>query len=318
MGIGTEGKEPDDIVIHNERLFHRLAYAGSLGFGEAYIDGWWDSKKLDEFLFKIFRRGGYKKMMFRWDKVINYITFDLFNLQTIARSYEVAEKHYDLGNDMFKSFLDKSMTYTCAYWKDAKNLDEAQERKMELIGKKLKLKPGMRVLDLGCGWGGLCKFLAETYKVEVVGVNISKEGCKEARERCKGLSVEIRCQDYRDVNELFDRIVVVGMIEHVGRKNYRPFFELVNRCLNRDGIFLLHTIGRQDDATPAAEQFTDKYIFPNGMLPNQKDISQGIHSLFCIEDWHNIGPHYDKTLMAWHENFHKKLAFCYSSVRKSG
>lgn len=197
------------------------------------------------------------------------------------------------------------MTYTCGYWKDAKNLDEAQQHKMELIGRKLKLKPGMRVLDLGCGWGGLCKFLAETYDVQVVGVNIAKEGVKEARERCKGLSVEIRCQDYRDVNEVFDRIVVVGLIEHVGHKNYRSFFELANRCLTRDGIFLLHTIGRFNDATPKTEDYTHKYIFPNGMLPNQQNITKAIDNLFCIEDWHNFGPYYDNTLMAWHENFVK-------------
>lgn len=195
------------------------------------------------------------------------------------------------------------MNYTCAYWKDAKNLEEAQQHKMELIGRKLKLKPGMRVLDLGCGWGGLSKFLAETYNVEVVGVTISKEGAKEAQERCKGLQVEIRCQDYRDVNESFDRIVVVGLIEHVGPKNHRDFMLLANRCLIDDGIFLLHTIGHDNDSTPPCELFLSKYIFPNGILPSHKSIPQSIDNIFCIEDWHNIGPHYDKTLMAWHENF---------------
>lgn len=209
------------------------------------------------------------------------------------------------GNDLFKSFLDKSMNYTCAYWKDAKNLDEAQQHKMELIGRKLKLKPGMRVLDIGCGWGALCKFLAETYNVEVVGVTISKEGAEEARLRCKGLNVDIRHQDYREVNEGFDRVVVVGCIEHIGPKNYRSFFEQVNRLLAQDGIFLLHTIGHDNDSTPPIELFLNKYIFPNGILPNHKSIPKGIDNLFCIEDWHNIGPHYDLTLMAWHENFVK-------------
>lgn len=180
-----------------------------------------------------------------------------------------------LGNKLFKSFLDKSMNYTCAYWKDAKNLEEAQQHKIKLIGRKLKLKPDMRVLDMGCGWGGLCKYLAETYKVEVVGVTISKEGAKVGQERCKGLPVEIRVQVYRDVNERFDRIVIVGLIEHVGRKNYRSFFELANRCLSDNGILLLHTIGHDNDKTPPSEHFL------------------------------NIGPHYDKTLMAWHDNFVK-------------
>lgn len=213
--------------------------------------------------------------------------------------------HLLIGNDVFKSFLDKNMNYTCGYWKNAKNLDEAQEHKMELIGRKLKLKPGMRVLDLGCGWGGLCQFLAKTYNVEVVGVTNSKETAAEARLRCKDLNVDIRCHDYRDVNEGFDRIVVVGFIEHVGSKNYRSLFQLAHRCLSDDGIFLLHTIGHDNDSTPPAELFLDKYIFPNSMLPSHKSIPKAIHNLFCIEDWHNFGPDYDKTLKAWNENFVK-------------
>lgn len=197
------------------------------------------------------------------------------------------------------------MNYSCGYWKDAKNLEEAQQHKMELIGRKLKLKPGMRVLDIGCGWGGLCKYLAETYNVQVVGITNSTEGAKEAIDRCTGLSVEIRVLDYRDLNEGFDRIVSVGMFEHVGRQNYRTFFEIVDRCLSDDGIFLLHTIGIDNDYVPPTEPFTDKYIFANGILPDHKNIPEGIHNLFCIEDWHNFGQYYDKTLMAWLDNFIK-------------
>lgn len=216
------------------------------------------------------------------------------------------------------------MNYTCAYWKDAKNLEEAQQHKMDLIARKLKLEPGMRVLDLGCGWGGLSKYLADNYKVQVVGVTISKEGAEGARERCKGSSVEIRCQDYRNVDEVFDRIAAIGLMEHVGPKNYRSFFELANRCLSDDGIFLLHTIGKvfvilfefvgsfikfvfgsttkkghDNDAIPQCEPFSHKYIFPNGCLPNHKQITKGIDNIFCIEDWHNFGPDYDKTLVSY-------------------
>ena len=197
------------------------------------------------------------------------------------------------------------MNYSCGYWKNAKNLDEAQQHKMELIGKKLKLEKGMRVLDIGCGWGGLCKYLAETYGVSVVGVTVGGEGAKIARERCAGLPIDIRVQDYRSVNEKFDRIVSVGMFEHVGKRNYRTFIELADKCLVDDGIFLLHTIGIDNDCVPQAEPFTLKYIFPNSMLPLHGDIPKAIHNVFNIEDWHNIGPNYDKTLIAWHSNFVK-------------
>ena len=207
------------------------------------------------------------------------------------------------GNALFESFLDPSMNYSCGYWKDAKDLTEAQQHKMDLIGRKLKLKPGMRVLDIGCGWGGLCKYLAEKHQVQVVGITVSKEGAKMAQERCAGLPVEIRVQDYRDLNEKFDRIVSVGMFEHVGRKNYRLFFEIAERCLPKHGIFLLHTIGIDNDEAPCTEPWTNKYIFPNGIIPHHKNIPEGADNLFTIEDWHNFGADYDKTLMAWHSNF---------------
>ena len=196
------------------------------------------------------------------------------------------------------------MNYSCGYWKNAGNLAEAQRDKMELVGRKLKLEKGMRVLDIGCGWGGLCKYLAETYQVSVVGVTVAEEGAKIARERCSDLPVEIRVQDYRSVtNEKFDRVVSIGMFEHVGKRNYRTFMEVVDRCLVNDGIFLLHTIGRGHDNASRADPFITKYIFPNGMIPFDSEIPMAIRDIFSIEDWHNIGVHYDKTLMAWYENF---------------
>ncbi|XP_037036255.1 cyclopropane-fatty-acyl-phospholipid synthase-like [Bradysia coprophila] len=299
----NDNTEPHNMIVHNDWFYHRIACDGSLGWGESYAEGWWDCKKLDDYFYKILQNGLYQELLFPWEKLIRYLTFDAFNRQIVGCSQEIADKHYDFGNPFFKSFLGTSMIYSCAYWIGAKNLDEAQQNKLQLIGRKLKLKPGMRVLDVGCGWGELCKFLAQTYNVEVVGVTNSKEGAKEARQRCTGLHVDIRLQDYRDINESFDRIVSIELLEHVGRKNYRSFFELMHRCLSDDGIFLLHTIGHDNDSIPRTEPFVWKHLIPNVMLPNHKSIPVAIDNLFCIEDWHNFGPHYEKTLLAWRDNF---------------
>ncbi|KAJ6634288.1 Cyclopropane-fatty-acyl-phospholipid synthase [Pseudolycoriella hygida] len=305
LGIGPGGTEPHNPVVHNDWVLNRMMCEGSLGLAESYIEGWWDCERLDVFFQKVFQAELYRELTYPWEKLIHYLKFKLFNLQTVTRAQEVIDTHYNLGNDLFESFLDKSMSYSCGYWKDAKTLEEAQEHKMELICRKLKLKPGMRVLDIGCGWGGLCEFLAVNYKVDVVGVNLSSEGAAAAKERCKGRSVEIRCQDYREINEGFDRIVTVGFLEHVGPKNYRSFFKLAHRTLSDDGILLIQTIGHDNDSIPQTELFLDKYIFRNGTLPNHKEIPKAIENLFCIEDWHNFGADYDLTLMAWHDNFVK-------------
>lgn len=223
-------------------------------------------------------------------------------MQSRRRAFIVGERHYNLGNDLFQNMLDKRMNYSCAYWKDASNLDEAQENKLELICKKLYLQPGMRVLDIGCGWGAFAKYAAERYGVEVVGITVSKDQVALGREMCKGLPVEIKLQDYRDVNEKFDRIVSVGMIEHVGYKNYREYFLIAHRNLKDDGLFLLHTIS-QVRSTKSTDAWIHKYIFPNGMLPSIAQLAKAVENLFVIEDIHNFGADYDKTLMAWYNNF---------------
>ena len=217
----------------------------------------------------------------------------------------IGEKHYDLGNDLFQNMLDQRMNYSCGYWKDAVTLDQAQENKTELICRKLYLKPGMRILDIGCGWGPFGKYAAEKYKVEVTGITVSKEQIDLGRKLCKGLPVEFRLMDYRDVNEEFDRIVSVGMIEHVGYKNYSTFFGVANRCLKNDGLFLLHTIGCAK-SHKTLNPWTYKYIFPNGMIPSVTQLGKAFENLFVMEDWHNFGMDYDKTLMAWYGNFVNK------------
>jgi len=223
-------------------------------------------------------------------------------MQSRRRAFIIGEKHYDLGNDLFQRMLDKRMNYSCAYWKDANSLDEAQENKLDLICKKIYLEPGMRVLDIGCGWGAFGKYAAEKYGAKVVGITVSKEQVSLGKEMCKGLPVEFRLQDYREVNEQFDRIVSVGMIEHVGYKNFRQYFKIAKNNLSNDGLFLLHTIG-EVRSYKSSDAWTHKYIFPNGMLPSITQISKAIEGLFVMEDWHNIGNDYDKTLLAWYNNF---------------
>jgi cyclopropane-fatty-acyl-phospholipid synthase len=239
--------------------------------------------------------------------MLQFVKAKIMNLQSRNRAFRIGEHHYDAGNDLFQAMLDKRMTYTCAYWKDAKTLDQAQEAKLDLVCKKLGLKPGQKILDIGCGWGSFMKFAAEKYKVKCVGLTVSKEQVALGRKLCKGLPVEFRLQDYRDTNELFDHIVSLGMFEHVGEKNYREYMNVAYRCLKKDGLFLLHTIGASEsgDTSDSADPWLEKYIFPNGYVPTLSEIASAANNLFITEDFHNFGANYDPTLMAWYVNFNK-------------
>ena len=296
------GDRPWDIQIHNEDLYARVMTEGSLGLGEAYMDGAWDCLELDEFFYRVWRTqldSGVRP----WRKVFAFLQARVFNLQKPSRAFEVGQRHYDIGNDLYQCMLDRRLIYSCGYWKDASNLDEAQEAKLDLICRKLNLEPGMRVLDTGCGWGGTAQFAAERYGVEVVGITVSKEQVKFGKELCQGLPVEIRLQDYRRVEEKFDRILSVGMFEHVGYRNYGTFMRLARRCLKDEGLFLLHSIGGTR-SNIRGDPWLQRYIFPNAMLPSAKQISGAMEGTFMLEDWHNFGADYDKTLMEWFRNFH--------------
>lgn len=303
-GIKIDGNNPWDISVHNEKFYQRVLSQITLGLGESYMDGWWDCDKLDEFFSRVIRAQIQNHIKKNWSLIYQVLLARLLNRQSRNRAFQIGEKHYDLGNDLFINMLDKRLGYSCAYWKDAQTLDIAQENKLELICRKLGLQSGMKVLDIGCGWGSFAKYAAEKYRVNVVGITVSKEQVELARTLCAGLPVEIRLQDYRDVNEKFDRVVSVGMIEHVGYKNYRTYMEVVHRCLDEDGLFLLHTIGG-NKSVKSVDPWINKYIFPNGMLPSIKQLSQSMEGLFVMEDWHNFSADYDKTLMAWYGNLEK-------------
>ncbi|HLD39611.1 MAG TPA: cyclopropane fatty acyl phospholipid synthase [Candidatus Nanoarchaeia archaeon] len=312
-GITINGNKPWDIRVHTPEFYKQVMAQGSLGLGEAYLDGWWDSPRLDQVFTRLLQSQIDKKVA-KWRLMIPYLKANLSNLQNKTKARIVGEKHYDIGNDLYAAMLDKRMVYTCGYWKNAKTLDEAQEAKLDLVCRKLGLRKGQKVLDIGCGWGSFAKYAAEKYKVKVVGITISKEQVALARERCKGLPVEIRLQDYREVNEKFDHIVSLGMFEHVGYKNYRTYMKKVRQCLKDDGLFLLHTIGG-NRSVRMTDAWIGKYIFPNSMLPSIKQIGESIENILVMEDWHNFGADYDKTLMAWFNNFNKnwlKLKVKYS------
>lgn len=232
----------------------------------------------------------------------NVIKSRFFNPQKSSKAFEVGERHYDLGNDLFEAMLDHRMVYTCGYWNESDSLDEAQENKLDMVCRVLDLKPGQRVLDIGCGWGSFVRYAAENYGVEAVGITVSKEQEERAKELCEGLPVEIRLQDYREVDEPFDHIISLGMFEHVGSKNYRTYMEMVHRCLADNGIFVLHTIG-SNISVRNTDPWVEKYIFPNSMIPSISQIGSAIEDLFIMKNWSNHGPDYDKTLMAWFRNF---------------
>ena len=300
-GIRINGERPWDMQIKEPSVLGRIISHGSLGLGEAYMDGHWDVDQLDEFFARLLRAKLDREVK-PCRLILPLLRERMLNRQSRKRAWQVGEAHYDLGNDFYEAMLGPGMMYTCGYWKSAGDLDQAQEAKLELICQKLQIQPGMRLLDIGCGWGGFMAYAAEHHGAECVGVSISREQIDYARRRYADLPLEFRLQDYRDLSGQFDRIASIGMFEHVGKKNYRTFMQVAHRCLTDDGIFLLHTIGKSD-SSGVTDPWIDKYIFPNGELPAISQISEAMDGLLVTEDLHNFGADYDKTLMQWHANF---------------
>jgi cyclopropane-fatty-acyl-phospholipid synthase len=300
--VRINGDRPWDIKVHDERLYDRILAKGTLGLGESYMDGWWDCEKLDEMIYRMLKARLRDAVSKNFTNAMHVMRSKILNLQTEQRSKKVAREHYDLGNDLYMAFLDPYNQYTCGYFKNTDDLNTAQEQKLDLICKKLKLKPSDKVLDIGCGWGGFAKWAAEHYGVHVTGISISDEQIAYAKKFTAGLPVDIVKMDYRNLTGTYDKILICGMIEHVGYKNYGTIMKVVKEHLAKDGLFLLHTIGRNDSAT-IAEPWTEKYIFPNSMLPSAEQITEAMNGVFVMEDWHNFGQYYEQTLLAWWKNF---------------
>ncbi|HEX7325499.1 MAG TPA: cyclopropane fatty acyl phospholipid synthase [Rhodanobacteraceae bacterium] len=299
--VRINGDRPWDIQIRDERLYARVFAHGSMGLGDAYMDGWWDAQALDQFFFHVLR-ARLDEQVEVLDALISHLRARYVNMQRGGKAFKVGRVHYDTGNDLFAAMLGKYKMYSCGYWADTDDLDAAQEAKLDRMCQRLGLQAGQKVLDVGCGWGQALKFAAERYGVSGVGVTVSNEQARFARELCKGLPVEIRVQDYRELNETFDAVYSIGMMEHVGGKNYRNYFEVVRRCLKPDGLFMLYCIGT--NATPSKpDPWIEKYVFPNSMVPAASQVTPALENLFVVEAWENFGVDYDKTLMAWIANF---------------
>ena len=301
-GVKINGSNPWDIRINDDRFYARILRDKSLGLGESYMDGWWECACIDQFIQRLLAAKLDKSLKNRFYQSLLFAANRLFNRQSKSRSYKVAKYHYDLDNNLFSTFLDPYKQYSCAFFNGVVDLNEAQRLKLKLICRKLNLCAGDQVLDIGSGWGGLAKFMTKHYGCKVTGINISDEQIGFAKNDCHDLPVKFVYKDYRNVKGKFDKIVSVGMFEHVGYKNYRKFMDIVHRCLKPHGIFLLHTIGNNETQT-FLDPWMEKYIFPNGLLPSIRQIAKAIEGRFVLEDLHNLGPHYDKTLMAWHRNF---------------
>lgn len=299
------GSRSGDITVNDPKFYRDVFMSGALGLGESYMDGSWDSDRVDLFIEKILRSGNYAND-WRWPACIHRLKGRLFNQQTRTRSRDVVEQHYDQNFELYQTFLDPYNQYTVGYFRGTDDLNEAQEKKLELICKKLQLKKSDRVLDIGCGWGGFAKYAAEKYGCEVVGITLSDEQLRHAKELTQELPVEIRQQDYRDLRgEKFDKIAAIGVVEHVGYKNYREFMEVVHASLNEDGIFFVDTIGQKFSST-AGDPWTNKYIFPGGMLPSLEQLAEASKGLFIQNgDVEDLDQDYYKTLRAWDDNFQR-------------
>lgn len=304
-GVRLGGDRPWDIRVNNERLFRR-ALRGSLGIGEAYIDGDWDCDALDELFRRVLSAHTQKKPLIRAARALKSLQSRLTNLQTPRRSKAVAEEHYDIDHRMYALFLGPWNQYTCCFFEGTGDLERAEEIKLELLCDKLELKRGDRLLDIGCGWGGFAKYAASTRGCEVTGISLSEEQIRYATEYTRGLPVTIRRLDYRDLPDSglgpFDRISIVGMIEHVGYKNYAGLLEIVHEMLKPEGLFLLHTIGNNERST-VVDPWIEKYIFRNSMAPAMTQLAHAAEGRFVIEDWENYGHYYVPTLQAWYDRF---------------
>lgn len=309
--IQWQGNRPWDLQVHDPALAGDLLRRGSLALGEGYVRGAWDCEALDGFFTRLLSQDiGTASLgldgLTRLRQTLIELRERWENRQTRRRAFQVGRRHYDIDPRVYAAMLDSRRIYSCGYWRQANTLEEAQEHKLRLICEKLELLPGQRLLDIGCGWGGLAGYAARNYGVSVSGITVSVQQAHYCRETLSDLPVEIRCCDYRTLSDhpadRFDRIVSVGMLEHVGRNNDKTYFRVASDLLKDEGLFLVQSIGTAT-TNWSIDPWIDRYIFPNGRLPSANQLTKGFEGYFVLEDWENFGFDYDKTLMAWWRNF---------------
>ena len=277
-------------------------------FPEAYVEGHWEPENDDLMPVLEFAMRNSSQLLSRWGRYLRILRARLGELNTAISARRNISHHYDIDTPVYRLFLDREMHYSCAYFPDPDmSLEAAQEAKCALIARKLDLKPGARVLDIGCGWGSNALYLARHFDVHVTGITLSERQLEIARQRAEeaGLAdrVSFRLEDYRDTRGPFDAIVSIGMFEHVGRPQYATFFRCVHDLLAPDGVALVHTIGGSrppDEGSP----WIRKYIFPGGYIPAASEVMPHVeHSELVMTDFEVLRLHYAKTLAHWHQRF---------------
>lgn len=307
-GVAFDGRNAWDIKVHNDRLFSRILSHGSLGLGEAYMDGDWDCVALDELFERVIRARLGEQLGLTLPVALMVASERLQNRQSVARAGKCADVYYNLPAEVFEATFDTRVAGSCGYWKAAATLDDAQDAKLDLICRKIGLRKGESVLDIGCGWGSFVGFAAERYGAVCHGVTVSKVQVEYIKSRYAGAPIYPMLDDYRNYRgPKVDHVVSVEMFEQVGARNHRTYFERVRSYMKDDGLFLLHT-NWENERYPVIEPWQDKYFFPNADLPTIGEIATAVEGLFVIEDVHNLGVDYDKTLMAWNAKFQSNRA----------
>lgn len=299
---------PSALSDNDEALLKKKQSSTLYQVGSDYVEGKLQIDDLEEFVYQKVTASPGKcwRDIPRWLHTISQL---VFNPQRGAGAYKIGQQHYDIGNDLFEAMLDQSMSYTCGYWRECTSLREAQLNKLDLICRKLRLRKGQRVLDVGCGWGNFAEFAARNYGVEVVGITVSQEQARYASERCRDLPVRIELRDYTEVKDRFDRVVSIEMVEAVGRKNLPRYFKCIHQSLKPGGIFVIQAISADTFSWRSNPSF-DSYvtwirenIFPAGYLPSLRELTKPHKGDFVVHDLESFGYDYAHTLRAWRTNF---------------
>jgi cyclopropane-fatty-acyl-phospholipid synthase len=303
-GVSLNGRSPWDVQVLDDRFAKNVLLRGSLGLGESYMRGWWKCDDLEELSFRLISSGIFRVARLLPTQVAANLLDRFVNQQSRTKSLRVVERHYDIGNDLFLAFLGQYKNYSGADFEGVESLDQAQINKMEKICRRLELKPGDRLLDVGGGWGEFARYAATKYGCLVTSINISDEQIKYATEHCKNTTVVVRKCDYRDITGSYDKIAVIAMLTHVGYKNYRAFMEKIDSCLAPDGTILIETIGGHI-SHKNCEAWTDKYIFPGGVIPSPEQLDRATDGIFSTIESFEFGASYVYTLRSWHRNFNE-------------